>query len=631
MKRLGLSTVSFAALMLSSTMAMAATAAAPKGPGPGDWSGVGNDPGGMKYSTLNQITPANVSQLKKAWTYDTGDPAGGARGWEITPIVVNDLMYFPTSSRKIVALNADTGAEVWKTDLSKIEGVTGSGAKYGVSYWNGDAKHKPMLVIATTDGKLLKLDPKTGALDKTYGKNGLVDLAAGIMEKFGGGYTPGATPAIYKNVAIISPTTGEAGRYGTPGDPRGFDLVTGKELWRFHTVPQPGEENFGTWGLNGWQDRRGPGSWVPMTVDTQNGIVFIALGNATDQNYGGSRPGSNLYATSIIALNATTGKRVWHFQITHHDIYDWDVNAPPTLVEVNRNGQKIPAVAQSTKVGLLWVFNRLTGEPMYGWEERPVLASDAPGETSSATQPFPLKPEPISRISMTRKEVTNITPEGHAACLKLYDGAVNAGPDTPYGMVNSIVFPSSEGGGSWSGASFDPSLGYIFVNTRSMGTMAIERPSRSSNMFDSYGKQKIPFDDPAGYPCQQAPWGELMAINSATGDTVWRVPLGEYKELSAKGVPKTGTPNAGGPIITAGGVLFIGATSDKMFRAFDPKTGKEIWSVELDGNSVDTPLTYQGKSGKQYVAAVVSTGLSNFNHPALPAGINNHIIAFDLP
>ena len=640
MKRLGLSTVSFAALAFASSAVLAqtpakapakASAKAPAAAPAGDWQGVGNDPGGSKFSTLSQITAANVGQLKKAWTYDTGDPAGGARGWEITPIVVNNVMYFPSASRKIVALNGDTGQEIWKIDLTKIPGVTGGGAKYGVSYWPGDAKHSAKLVVATSDGKMVKLDPKTGAYDKTFGKAGVVDLAAGIMEKFGGNYSPGTTPAIYKNVAIISPTTGEQGRYGTPGDPRGFDLITGKELWRFHTVPQPGEENFGSWGLNGWQDRRGPGTWVPMTVDTQRGMVFIALGNATDQNYGGSRPGNNLYATSIIALDASTGKRKWHFQITHHDIFDWDVNAPPTLVSAMRNGQRVDGVAQSTKVGLLWVFNRETGEPLYGYEERPVPVSVTPGEQVWPTQPFPLKPEPISRTSMTRKEVTNITTEGHAACLKLYDGAVNAGPDTPYDMVRSIVFPSSEGGGSWSGASFDPTLRYIFVNTRSMGTMAIQQPSRSSGMFDSYGKSKIPFDDPQGYPCQQAPWGELMAINADTGDTVWRVPLGEYKELTAKGIPKTGTPNAGGPIITAGGVLFIGATADKMFRAFDPKTGKEIWSTELDGNSVDTPLTYQGKSGKQYVAAVVSTGLSNFNHPALPAGITNHIIAWDLP
>ncbi len=622
MKRLGLSTVSFAALALASTAVLGA---------PGDWPGVGNDPGGSKYSALKQITPQNVSQMKQSWIYDTGVDSGGFRGLEMTPIVIGGIMYFPDGGDNIVALDGDTGKEVWKTDLSKIPGVSGGGAKYGVSYWPGDSGHAARIVVATNDGHLLKLDPKTGTLDKSFGQNGVIDLAAGIMEKFGGGYRPGATPAIYKNIAILSPTTGEQGRYGVPGDPRAFDLITGKELWRFHTVPRPGEENFGTWGLNGWQDRRGPGSWVPITVDTERGIVYIALGNATDQNYGGSRPGDDLYATSVIALNATTGKLVWHFQITKHDVFDWDVNAPPTLVDVVKDGKKIPALAQSTKVGYLWVLNRLTGEPVYGAEERPAPISDVPGEQMSPTQKYPLKPEPISRVSMTRKEVSNLTPAGHEACLKLYDSAVNMGPNTPYLMVPALVFPSSEGGGSWSGASFDPDLGYIFVNTRSLGTMAVERPSMSSNMFPSYGKRKLPFDDPDGYPCSAAPWGELMAINANTGDTVWRVPLGEYKELTEKGVPKTGTPNAGGPIITAGGVLFIGATADKMFRAFDPKTGKELWSVELPNNSVDTPMTYQGKNGKQYVAAVISSGLNNFNHPRVETPGTNKVVTFALP
>ncbi len=595
-----------------------------------DWPGVGNDPGGMKYSPLTQITPANVARLQKAWSYDTGDPAGGFRGWEITPIVVGNLMYFPTARGKITALNAETGAVVWNTDLTTL-GVKGPGAKYGVSYWPGQGKTAPRIVVATNDGFLLQLDAKTGALYKNFGKNGLVNLAAGIMEKFGGNYTPGATPAIYKNIAIISPTSGEQGRYGVPGDPRAFDLITGKELWRFHTVPQPGEPNFGDWGPNGWQDRRGPGSWVPMTVDDKTGTVFIALGNATDQNYGGNRPGNNSYATSVIALDAVTGKLKWSWAITHHDIFDWDVNAPPTLIEVKKDGRTIPAVAQSTKVGYLWILDRDTGKPVFGYEERPVPRSDAPGEVASPTQPFPLKPGPISRVEMTRSEVNRTTPEAMKSCQAQYDKAVQEGPDTPYLMVPSLVFPSSEGGGGWAGASYDPKAGVIYVNTRSLGTMGVLQPSRSSNLFDSYAKRKIPFDDPAGYPCSAPPWGELMAIDANTADVIWREPLGEYKELTARGVPKTGTPNAGGPAVTASGLLFIGATSDKMFRAIDAKTGKELWSTELSNNSVDTPMVYQGKNGKEYVAAVVSSGLDNFNFPKVATPGTNQIVVFALP
>jgi glucose dehydrogenase len=595
----------------------------------GDWPNVGNDPGGMRFSSLTQITPANVSKLVRAWTYDIGEPGGGFRGTEATPIVVNGIMYFSTPGGKEVALNAATGAEVWKYDLKGVT-ATGRGAKYGVSYWPGDGKAAPRVIVATTDGLLIQLDARTGQLFKNVGDNGVVDLKVGMVEKYGGGYTPGATPAIYKNLAIISPTTGEQGRYGIAGDPRAFDLQTGKEVWRFHTVPQPGEPEFPSWGVDGWQDRRGPGSWVPLTVDTANGLVFVALGNATDQNYGGSRPGKNLFACSLIALDANTGKLKWYYQTTHHDIYDWDVNSPPTLIEVTKDGKKVPAVAQSTKIGLLFILDRLTGKAIFGDEERPIPPTDAPGDQASPTQPFPLKPAPISRIAMTRDEVSKISPETEKTCKEQYDKAVQMGPYTPYGMMPSLVFPSSEGGGSWSGASFDPSLGYIFVNTRSVGTLAKLNPTTSSGLLPSYAKQKIPFEDQNGYPCSAPPWGELMAVSAATGDIVWRVPLGEYKELTAKGIPKTGTPNAGGPIITAGGVLFIGATADLMFRAFDPKTGNELWSTQLENSAVNTPITYSAGGGKQYVAVWAGGGLGDFKTSA--AGQKtNLIVAYSLP
>lgn len=594
-----------------------------------NWEGVGNDPGGMKYSTLTQITPANVSKLTKAWTYDTGDPGGGFRGWEVTPIVINNIMYFPTMGKKIVALAGDTGKEIWKVDLKSI-GVNGAGAKYGVSYWPGSNGAAPRIVVATQDGFLIQLDAKTGELFKGVGDNGLINLKTGVTERFGPQYTPGATPAIYKNLAIFSPTTGEQGRYGIAGDIRAFDLTTGKQVWGFHTVPHPGDTNFGTWGDEGWQDRRGPGSWVPMTVDTQNGLVFIALGNATDQNFGGSRPGKDLYACSVIALDANTGEFKWYFQATHHDIYDWDMNAPPTLIEVKKDGKTIPAIAQSTKLGYMFILNRLTGEAMFGAEERPVPQSDAPGEKSWPTQPYPLKPVAISRVSMTRDEVSRISPETIKSCQAQYDKAVQMGPNTPYLMVPSIVFPSSEGGGSWSGASYDPKQSLILVNTRSLGTMGVLQPQKSSNLLDSYAKRKIPFNDPQGYPCSAPPWGELMAIDANTADVKWRVPLGEYKELTAKGVPITGTANAGGPIITASGLIFIGATADLMFRAFDEKTGKQLWSTQLSNNSVDTPMTFMGANGKQYVTAVITSGLDDFNKPSVAPG-TDQLITFALP
>jgi glucose dehydrogenase len=596
----------------------------------GDWPYFGNNQAETKYSPLNQITPANVSSLKEVWRYDTKDPSRNPRGWEVTPIVVNSVMYFPTAGGKVIALDAMAGKELWVFDEKSV-GIKGVGSRWSVSFWPGEGKRPSRIVVATNDGHLLQLDAKTGALNTKFGKSGLLDLGAGVMDKFGGEYRPGQSPAIYKNIAIITALSGENGRYGVPGDPRAFDLLTGQELWRFHTVPRPGEPNFGDWGLNGWQDRRGPGSWVPITVDEGTGTLFIALGQPTDQDYGLARPGNNSYSSSLIALDAVTGKLKWSYQFTHHDLFDYDTNAAPTLIDVRKDGKTIPAVAQTTKAGFLWILDRANGKPIFGAEERPVPAADAPGELASPTQPFPLKPVPIARLSMTREEVSRISPDATKDCQAQYDTAAQEGPYTPHLMVPSLLFPSNEGGGSWGGATFDPSLRYIFVNTRSLGTKAILQPYISSNRLNSYAKRLTTFNDSHGYPCSAPPWGEIMAINADTADVVWRVPLGEYKELTARGIPKTGAPNAGGSIATAGGVLFVGATTDRTFRAFDSRTGKELWSIELPNNSIATPMTYRGKNGKQYVATEFSAGLNIFNHPNPTAPGNNEIVVFGLP
>jgi len=597
-----------------------------------DWPTVGNDPGGMKYSPLTQITPANVTNLAPAWTYDTGAPAAG---YTITPIVISNVMYLPVQGSIVVAVQADSGKELWRFDLKTLPNIAPnpSAGGRGISYWPGTARIAPRIVIATTNGYLVQLDAKTGK--PVPGPAGMMDLGKGIMEKFGGNYAMNMPPALYKNLAIIAARTGEQGRYGLPGDPRAFDLLTGKEVWRFHIVPQPGDDNFGTWGLNGWQDRRGPGVWVPMVVDPVNDLVFVPLGNATDQNYGGSRPGENLYATTLLVLQASTGKRKWHFQFTHHDIYDWDVSAPPTLIEATKDGQKVPAVAQMTKQGLLFMFHRLTGEPLFGVEERPVPRFDAPGDQAWPTQPFPVKPAGLTRDSMTRKEVSKISPEAEKYCTDLYDKSVNMGPYTPYGMVPSLVFPGSEGGGGWGGAASDPSLGLVFVNPRNLGVIAQLQPSMSSGVLPSFGKQKVPtnfYVDQQGYPCNAPPWSEIVAVSTSTGDIVWRTPLGEYSELTAKGVRGTGTAvNDGGPIATASGLVFIGATTDFGFRAFDSKTGKELWKATVPDDVLMTPMTYQGANGKQYVVAVAGGGDAAFHIPAKPSpGGNATVIAFAL-
>src|SRR5215212_8795418 len=557
-----------------------------------DWPSVGNDPGGSKFSAVNQITPANVTQLKEAWSYQPGGPF---------PLVINNIMYV-VSGGNAVALQADTGKEVWKFALR--DATPGGSVRRGMTYWAGDATHQPRVLVTISAGKLVQLDAKTGQLVPDVG---VVDLENGIMERIPGGeaYAIASPIAVHKNLAIFPGRTGEHNRWGIPGDLRGFDLLTGKEVWRFHTVPQPGEPNFGTWGLNGWQDRKGPGSWQPLTVDHDNGLVFVALGNAVDQNYGNSRPGANLYSASIVALDAATGAYKWHFQTAHHDIYDGDLNAPPMFVEVTRNGQRIPAIVQGTKTGLLFFLNRLTGEPIFGVEDRPIPPTDALGDAAWPTQPFPIKPEPITRLSMTRAEVSKISPEAEKYCTEIYDQAVQMGPYTPYGMVPSISFPGSTGGGSNDGNAFDSARGMVFATARHVGTIGQLSAMLSSDVLPSFGKTKMPFEyylDRDGYPCNAPPWAELFGINANTGDIVWRVPLGEYKELTAKGIPKTGTAtNSGAPLATGGGVVFIGGTSDGQFRAFDAMTGKELWSDSPGFDVSGYAISYRGANGKQYV------------------------------
>lgn len=591
-----------------------------------DWPAIGGDAASTKYSPLKQITPANVSKLKRAWTYDTGDTGGTD---EITPIVIGNVMYVATPQQHVIALNAQTGKEIWKY----APPAGGRMSEYrGVSYWKGDNQASPRIVFAS-GGNLIELDAETGQPVPSFGDGGMVDLRKGLDDKIpGSGYSVTSPPAIYKNLAILGPELGETGRYGMPGDPRAFDLDTGKEVWRFHTVPRPGEPNHDTWPDDAWQDRSGPSLWAPITVDTERGIVFLPVGNPTDQAYGGNRPGLNLYSSTLLALDAETGEMKWYFQTTHHDIYDYDLNSPPTLVTVNQNGTEIPAVAQMTKQGLLFILDRVTGKPIFGVEERPVPASDAPGEQTWPTQPFPLKPVPLARMSMTRDEVSKISPETQKDCEAQFDKVSTMGPFTPYGMEPSLVFPSSEGGGGWGGVSFDPGLGYIILNTRSVGTNAHLIPTANQGI-NSYSKVKQGFEDQDGLPCSAPPWGELMAINANTGDVVWRVPLGEYADLKAKGVKITGTPNAGAPVLTASGVLFIGATTDSQFRAFDEKTGKMLWSTQLETSAIATPLTYQAADGKQYVATAEGGAghLSAFIRPRPDGPVHDLVVAYSLP
>jgi quinoprotein glucose dehydrogenase len=565
-----------------------------------EWPVYGHDAGGARFSPLKQITAENVGKLRRAWTYHTGDSGS----FETTPIVVDHVMYLSTQSQKIVALEPETGKEIWKFDpKSRVRELR------GVSYWPGDKETRPRIVFGTEDGRLIALEAKTGQPARSFGDNGTLNLRTGITEGLPASvqYSVTSPPAIYRDLVIVGPSTQENGSKGPSGDPRAFDMHTGKLVWRFHTVPQPGEPGNDTWGPDGWKNRSGPSLWGPMTLDVERGMVFLPVGNPADSFYGADRKGTNLYSNSVVALDAATGKLRWHYQLIHHDIFDYDVDAPPALVEVNRNGTKTPAVAEITKSGLMFILDRLTGKPVFGVEERPVPASDVPGEASWPTQPFPVKPLPIARLTVKREEITKRTPEAEKYCTEQFDSLVHSGPYTPYGMKPALRFPSTMGGGNWGGVAFDAGLGLIFTNATDLGGTGYmaAAPEGSAVPYRNMGGYARWVDKEA-YPCQQPPWGELMAVDTSTGDFAWRVPLGNYDQLEEQGMKNTGTPTLGGPIATAGGLVFIAATLDAKFRAFESRTGKELWSAKLDGAALTVPITYLGKDGKQYV--VVAAG-----------------------
>ncbi len=589
-----------------------------------DWPAYGRDPGGTRYSPLDQINTGNVNLLQRAWVYHTGEHG---RAFEITPIVVDGTLYFATQNQKIVALEADTGREIWKFDPhSNAREIR------GVAYWPGQESTAPRILFGTGDGRLMALEARTGRPAAGFGDNGVVNLKAGITDKFPqAAYAVTSPPTIYRRVVIVGPSTQEGPSLGPSGDPRAYDVRTGKLLWRFHTVPQPGEPGNQTWGAGGWKDRSGPSQWGPATIDTERGMVFLPIGNPADSFYGADRKGTNLYANCVVALDALSGKLLWYYQLVHHDIWDYDVAAPPALVEVKRGGRTIPAVAETTKMGLLFILDRLTGQPVFGAVERPVPRSDTPGEESWPTQPFPLKPPPLSRMSLTKDEITTRTPEAHRFCEEWFSRLRQEGPYTPFGTTPSLLFPGTMGGGNWGGVSFDPKLGYTFVNTSSLGgtgRMVPANPGAPMAWRNDGGYQR--FIDPDGYPCQQPPWGELTAVN-ASGDIAWRVPLGSYDELEAQGFRHAGTPNMGGSIATAGGLVFIGATTDSKFRAFDSRTGRELWMAQLDATADTIPVTYQGRDGRQYVV-IAAGGTNRFRMLAGTADeIADALIAFALP
>ncbi|HEX6546626.1 MAG TPA: pyrroloquinoline quinone-dependent dehydrogenase, partial [Bryobacteraceae bacterium] len=578
-----------------------------------EWRTYGHDSGGMRFSPLAQINSNNVSQLKIAWVYHMRPPGfkapprrphpSGAVGdeppahnssrsvfssrfrpSEATPLVIHGLMYISTPYARVAAVDPVNGKEIWTYQLP-----SGNPSTRGLEYWAGDGRTPAQIVFGSSDGKLYSLNAKTGKPNPAFGDNGVVNLnTEAIMHGLPGRNALTSPPIVYKNLVITGGTSQENPPHGPAGDVRAWDMRTGKLVWTFHSIPQPGEKYHDTWAGDSWKNRAGVNVWGFLTVDQKRGIVYMPFGAPSVDQYGGDRAGDNLFSSSLVAADANTGKYLWHFQVVHHDIWDADLTGAPALIDIKRGGKTIPAVVAMDKIAMPFLLNRVTGKPIYGVEERPVPPSEVPLERPSKTQPFPVKPAPLVRMTFSKADIATVTPELEAACKQLVANMEVGGPFLPVSYNHlRVQFPGNHGGVNWGGTSFDPQLGYLFANVNQLGQISGVRdhdPKNGPAMATGQGNRLDPNGPYEGIPgggrfsvkgpgtqqlpCQQPPWGELVALNVNTGDIMWRVPLGVTDGLP-EGKRNTGRPGNGGTIVTAGGLVFVGATDDARFRAFD--------------------------------------------------------------
>jgi quinoprotein glucose dehydrogenase len=580
-----------------------------------DWAGVGNDPGCMRYSELGQINRENVKQLRPAWTYHTGELEGRkGKTIECTPIVIDGVMYVTTGYLRVVALGAATGKELWQFDPLKdypfAHRPASSGVNRGCAYWSdGKSGGERRIIHGTSDGRVFSLDARNGKLDPKFGAGGILNLRDGLDPKVAAlDYGPTSAPALWNDLVIVGVSCGEGPGIAAPGDIRAFDVHTGREVWRFRTVPGPGELGHETWEGDSWKNRGAANAWGGFSIDVRRGLVFAGLGSAAFDFYGGDGHGDNLFANCTIALEAQTGRRVWHYQTLRHDLWDHDLPVYPNLVTVRRNGKALDAVAQVTKTGYVFLFDREMGKPLFDITDKPVPASDVPGERASPTQPVPVRPPPFAAQLLDETNVTDIGESNRKSVLEKLR-TIRGGPAfNPPSMKGTVVIPGYHGGATWSGASFDPTTGLLYVSSNNVPNIITlaDSKSRDKTRYGPYattGYEK--FLDHEGYPAIKPPWGVLTAINLNTGDFAWQVPLGEHVKLTARGVPRTGTENFGGSIVTAGGLVFIGGTRDERIHAFDKRTGELLWEHALPAGGYATPSTFQ-VNGHQYI--VIAAG-----------------------